>query len=140
MYKRLSIINGVILAIMVFFNGMLTGCLGPYKSTLIYYSIGLFLTIVISIIKKNKITNLSEISIIFFLPGILGVVTILFSNIAIPHIGVTLTIGMGLFGQLVMSSLVEHFGLFKMPANRLRKEKILGLSIILLGVAAMIIM
>jgi bacterial/archaeal transporter family-2 protein len=139
MYKKFSLINGVILAIMVFFNGMLTSRIGPYMSTLIYYLLGLFFIIGISIVKKNKLLILRKLPIIFFLPGILGVVTILLNNIAIPQIGVTLTVGVGLFGQLAMSSLVEHFGLFGMPVNRLRKEKILGLSIISLGIVAMIV-
>lgn len=140
MYKNLALINGVILAIMVFLNGLLASITGPYISTLIYHLLGLLLIILISIIKRNKFSNLKEIPLIFFLPGILSVVTILLNNIAIPKIGVTLAVGVGLFGQLVMSSLVEHFGLFEMPVNKLKKGKILGLSIISLGIIVMITM
>jgi len=50
----------------------------------------------------------------------------------------TLSIGVTLFGQLVMSSLVEHFGLFGMTVNRFKKEKTLGFSIIALGIIVMI--
>jgi len=39
-----------------------------------------------------------------------------------------------------MSSLVEHFGLFGMPVNKFKKEKILGFSIISLGIIVMITM
>jgi len=140
MYKNLALINGVILAIMVFFNGLLASITGPYISTLIYHLLGLLLIILISIIKRNKFSNLKEIPLIFFLPGILSVVTILLNNIAIPKIGVTLAVGVGLFGQLVMSSLVEHFGLFEMPVNKLKKGKMVGLSIISLGIIVMITM
>ena len=140
MYKNLALINGVILAIMVFLNGLIASITGPYISTLIYHLLGLLLIILISIIKRNKFSNLKEIPLIFFLPGILSVVTILLNNIAIPKIGVTLAVGVGLFGQLVMSSLVEHFGLFEMPVNKLKKGKILGLSIISLGIIVMITM
>lgn len=140
MYKNLSLINGVILAIMVFFNGMLTGSIGPYRSTFIYYSLGLFLIIAISIVSKNKLLSLGKLPILFYLPGILNLVTILLNNFTIPKIGVTLASSLGLFGQLVMSSLVDHFGLFGMPVNRLKKEKLLGLSVISLGIAAMIIL
>lgn len=86
------------------------------------------------------LSNLKEVPLIFFLPGILSVITILLNNIAIPQIGVTLAVGVGLFGQLIMSSLVEHFGLLAMPTNRLKKEKVLGLSIISLGIIVMITM
>ncbi|HCQ88879.1 MAG TPA: EamA-like transporter family protein [Clostridium sp.] len=140
MYKNLALINGVILAIMIFLNGMLLNITGPYISTLIFHIIGFILIIIISIIKKNRLSNLRKLPLMFFLPGILSVVTILLNNISIPKIGLTLTIGITLFGQLVMSSLVEHFGLFGMPVNKFKKEKILGFSIISLGIIVMITM
>lgn len=138
MYKNLALINGVMLAIMIFLNGMLASIIGPYISTLIFHVLGFILIIIISIIKKNRISDLKEMQIIFFLPGILGVITIFLNNISIPQIGLTLAIGATLFGQLVMSSLVEHFGLFGMPINKFRKEKILGFLIISLGILVMI--
>jgi len=138
MYKNLALINGVILAIMVFFNGMISKITGPYMSTLIFHLLGLLLIIIISLINKNRLTSLKQIPFIFFLPGILSVITILLNNISIPQIGLTLSIGVTLFGQLVMSSLVEHFGLFGMPVNRFKKEKTLGFSIIGLGIIVMI--
>ncbi|WP_074042181.1 DMT family transporter [Desnuesiella massiliensis] len=140
MYKNLALINGAILAIMVFLNGMQSSIIGPYMSTLIFHVIGFILIIIISIIKKNRLSNLKEIPFMFFLPGILSVITILLNNISIPQIGLTLAIGVTLFGQLVMSSLVEHFGLFGMPINSFKKEKILGFSIISLGIIVMITM
>lgn len=130
MYKNLALINGVMLAIMIFLNGMLASITGPYMSTLIFHILGFILIIIISIIKKNRISDLKEMQNIFFLPGILGVITIFLNNISIPQIGLTLAIGATLFGQLVMSSLVEHFGLFGMPINKFKKEKILGFLII----------
>ncbi|HAG43501.1 MAG TPA: EamA-like transporter family protein [Clostridium sp.] len=140
MYKNLALINGVILAIMIFLNGMLANITGPYMSTLIFHIIGFILIIIISIIKKNRPSNLRKLPLMFFLPGILSVITILLNNISIPKIGLTLTIGITLFGQLLMSSLVEHFGLFGMPVNKFKKEKILGFSIISLGIIVMITM
>lgn len=138
MYKNLALINGVILAIMIFLNGMLANITGPYMSTLIFHIIGFILIIIISIIKKNRLSNLRKLPLMFFLPGVLSVITILLNNISIPKIGLTLTIGITLFGQLVMSSLVEHFGLFGMPVNKFKKEKTLGFSIISLGIIVMI--
>lgn len=140
MYKNLALINGIFLAIMVFFNGMIANITGPYMSTLIFHVLGLILILIISIIKKNNLPNLKKVPLLLFLPGILGVVTILLNNISIPQIGLTLSIGVTLFGQLIMSSLVEHFGLFGMPVNSFKKEKILGFLTISLGIIVMIIM
>ena len=138
MYKNLALLNGAILAIMVFLNGMLANITGPYLSTLIYHIIGLILIIIVAIIKRTKLSNLRELPFSFLLPGILGVITILLNNLSIPKIGLTIAIGVTLFGQLVMSSLVENFGLFGMPINRFKKEKIFGFSIISLGIIIMI--
>lgn len=138
MYKNLALINGILLAVMVFLNGMLSGITGPYISTLIFHVLGLILILIIATAKKNKLSNFKEIPLMLFLPGILNVITILLNNIAIPRIGLTLSTGVTLFGQLVMSSLVEHFGLFGMPVNRFKKGKILGFSAISLGIIAMI--
>ncbi|MDF2548287.1 MAG: hypothetical protein K0R93_3185 [Anaerosolibacter sp.] len=140
MYKNLALINGILLAIMVFFNGMLANITGPYISTLIFHVLGFIVIMMISLIKKNRLSNLKSIPLIFMLPGIFSVITIFLNNIAIPQIGLTLAIGVTLFGQLVMSSLVEHLGLFGMPVNRFKKEKILGFSIISLGIIVMITM
>lgn len=140
MYKNLALFNGIILAIMVFFNGMLSNITGPYVSTLIYHITGLTLIIIISLIRKNKISDLRKIPVLYYLSGVLGVATILLNNVSIPRIGVTLCVGTGLFGQLVMSSAAEHFGFWGIPVNRFRKGKILGFSMISLGIIAMIIM
>jgi transporter family-2 protein len=140
MYKNLALLNGVILAIMIFFNGMLSSITGPYMSTLIFHVIGFILILAISMVKKNNIINFKKVPLMFFLPGILSVITILLNNICIPQIGITLTIGISLYGQLIMSIFVEHFGLFGMPVNKFRKGKILGFSIITLGTVVMIVM
>lgn len=140
MYKNLALLNGVMLAIMIFFNGMLSSITGPYMSTLIFHVLGFILILAISMVKKNNIVNFKKVPLMFFLPGILSVITILLNNICIPQIRITLTIGISLYGQLIMSIFVEHFGLFGMPFNKFRKEKILGFSIITLGTVVMIVM
>ena len=140
MYKNLALLNGVMLAIMIFFNGMLSNITGPYMSTLIFHVLGFILILAISMVKKNNIVNFKKVPPMFFLPGILSVITILLNNICIPQIGITLTIGISLYGQLIMSIFVEHFGFFGMPVNKFKKEKILGFSIITLGTVVMIVM
>ncbi len=140
MYNYLAVLNGGILAIMIFLNELLASIIGPYISTLVFHVLGLILIVSIGTIKKIRFSNLRKIPILFFLPGVLGVIVILLNNICIPQIGITLAIGVSLFGQLVMSSLVEHFGLFGMPVNKVKKEKILGFSIISIGIIMMVTM
>lgn len=139
MYRNLAFINGILLAVMIFFNGLVSKITGPYLGTLIYHVTGLLLVAGIAAWKKNRLPRVSNQSPLLLLPGILSVVTILLNNITMPQLGLTLATGMALFGQLVMSSLVEHFGLFSREANPLRKEKLIGLGIISLGILVMIL-
>lgn len=140
MYKNLAFFNGLILALMIFLNGMMANIIGPYLSTLIYHVIGFIIILIIYLRKKHSRAMLKGLPLIFILPGVLNVLTILLNNVVIPYIGVTLSIGVCLFGQFVMSCFVEHFGLFQMPKNRFRKEKIVGLSLITLGIVVMIVL
>jgi transporter family-2 protein len=138
MYRNLALANGILLAVMVYYNGMLSGTTGPYLSALIFHLLGLVLILAISLARKNKLPSLAKIPPLYLLPGILSLTTILLNNLCIPRLGVSLTVGVGLYGQLAMSSLVEHFGLFGMPLRKFRKGKLAGFSLISLGIAAMI--
>lgn len=132
-YKNLAVINGSLLAIMIFFNGIIAAKIGLYTSTLIYHSFGFILILLISIVRNNKLPKLNAISSALFIPGILSVLVIFLNNLSTSRVGITLTAGMGLFGQLVISAIVDHFGLFGMPVSKLRKENILSFSLIITG-------
>lgn len=139
-YKNLAVLNGVLIAIMIFFNSVLSERIGLYLSTLIYHILGLLLILLASIVRKNKLPKISKIPVIFFIPGILSVLVIFLNNLSSHKIGITLTAGMGLFGQLVISTLIDHFGLFCVQVNKIRKEKILSFSLIITGLIFMILL
>ena len=43
--------------------------------------------------------------------GLIGVLTVIFSSLGFSKLGVSLTVSLGLFGQLVTSIIIDHFGL-----------------------------
>ncbi|NFK77467.1 DMT family transporter [Clostridium botulinum] len=139
-YRNLAVLNGILLAIMIFLNGVLSEKIGLYLSTLIYHVLGLLLILLVSIVRKNKLPKLNKIPVILFLPGILSVLVIFLNNLSSSKIGITLTAGIGLFGQLVISALIDHFGLFGVQVNKMRKEKILSFSLIITGLIFMILL
>ncbi|WP_346939934.1 DMT family transporter [uncultured Clostridium sp.] len=139
-YRNLAVLNGILLAIMIFLNGVLSEKIGLYLSTLIYHVLGLLLILLVSIVRKNKLPKFNKIPVILFLPGILSVLVIFLNNLSSSKIGITLTAGMGLFGQLVISALIDHFGLFSVQVNKMRKEKILSFSLIITGLIFMILL
>ena len=139
-YKNLAVLNGILFAIMIFLNGVLSEKIGLYLSTLIYHILGFLLIFLVSVVRKNKFPKLSKIPIVFFIPGILSVLVIFLNNLSSSNIGITLTAGISLFGQLVISTLIDHFGLFGVQVNKIRKEKILSFSLIITGLIFMILL
>ena len=83
MYKGLGLTAGILLAIMIFFNGMVSNILGASLSTLIFHIIGLISIVIISVIRRNKLFDIRKIPIIFFLPGALSVIVVSLNNICI---------------------------------------------------------
>lgn len=139
MYKLLAFQNGVFLALLIFLNGMMSNIVGTYNNNLLFQFIGFILIIIVLCVKKNKTKiEFNKIHPMYFLPGILSVVSVVLNNICINNIGISLTIAIGVFGQLVISNIIDHFGLFEKIIHKFNKEKLVGFSIMLLGIIAMI--
>jgi transporter family-2 protein len=138
MYKNLAVLAGILVAILIFFNGLAAKAIGLYNSNLIYHFIGLVIILIVAFVKKNKGFSLRKIPLIFILPGILNVTTVVLNSVCMNKIGITMTIALSMLGQLIISNIIDHFGLFSMPVVKFKKKKLIGFSIIGLGVLAMV--
>ncbi|MGX4599985.1 DMT family transporter [Faecalimicrobium sp. JNUCC 81] len=135
----ISVFTGALLALMVSLNGTVGKASGNYASSVIIHIIGLVGIIIVLIATKSKIKNLKGIPFYMFTGGLIGVLTVIFSNISFAKLGVSLTISLGLFGQLITSIIIDHFGYFNLPVNKFNKKKIIGFVIIILGIFVMTI-
>lgn len=137
MYYLLSLIAGTLLAFMVSSNGIVGEAAGNYASSVIIHFIGLVAVIIILFVQKAKFKNLRSIPLWMYSAGLVGIVTVLFTNLTYTALGVSLTVALGLLGQSVTSILIDHFGLFGLPISRFDTKKILGFVIILSGIIIM---
>ena len=133
----ISIFTGVILAIMISLNGELGNVAGNYASSVIIHFVGLIGILIVLIATKSKFKNLKGIPFYMFTGGLIGILTVLFTNIGFMGLGVSLTVSLSLLGQLVTSLVIDHFGYFDMPVVKFDKKKILGLVIIIAGIYVM---
>ncbi|MBS6508458.1 MAG: DMT family transporter [Paraclostridium bifermentans] len=133
----ISILTGVVLSIMVVLNGDLGNATGNYISSVIIHFVGLIGIIILLVVTKSKIKNLKGIPFYMFSGGLIGILTVLFTNISFTNLGVSLTVSLALLGQLVTSIVIDHFGYFDLEVNRFEKKKIIGLGIIILGIFIM---
>jgi transporter family-2 protein len=138
MYKASAVIIGLLITIMVTFNGILSTYTDSYQSLLIIHIMGLITVIIILITKKQTLKVSKNIPIYLFSGGLIGVLVVFLNNLCFNALGASLTLSLGVFGQLILASFIDHYGLFGLDVYKFKKKKILGFGIILLGLVAMI--
>lgn len=138
MYYVFGLLSGVCVAIMIFFNNLLSETVGFYLGTLIFHFLALILITIVITLKGEKPFKKGKLALYFYLPGVASVLTVFISSLSVSRIGLTLTIGMSLFGQLVFSNIIDHFGLLGMERRPFYPQKLVGLGIIFIGIIAMI--
>jgi len=136
MYYLLSLLSGILVSVMVVFNGGLTQEYGVYSATVIIHITGLFLISSLQLIKRRRIFPKKQ-AWYLYLGGAIGVATTVFNNFAFGHIGVSAILALGLFGQSIMGLIVDQFGLMKMPRHPFHKSKIYGILLTLTGTLSM---
>ncbi|QAT41234.1 DMT family transporter [Clostridium sp. JN-9] len=137
MYNFLSAFMGALIAVMILFNGTLSGSAGNYFSTILIHLVGLFSIILVLIISKSKLQFNKKLPLYLYSGGAIGVFTVLFNNLSFTALGVSLTLALGLLGQTVSSIIIDQFGLLDMKVIPFRKDKIIGLLLVVLGIFVM---
>lgn len=137
MNNLISVLIGVLIALMVLFNGSLSSSLGNYQAGVIIHVVGLIATSLFMLIRGLKIKIKKNIPFYMYMAGAIGVFTVLFNNIGFMTLGASLTLAIGLLGQTLASILCDHFGLLGTEQFRFENKKILGIALILIGILIM---
>jgi transporter family-2 protein len=139
MYNLLSAAIGVLVAIMITFNGMLSKGIGNNWATVIIHIVGFIGIGLILILKKKRIDTPKGIPLVWYTAGAIGVFTVMSTNLTFNYLGASVTFALSLLGQCTASIVVDHFGLLGMERIRLNKKKLIGVSVIALGIVIMMI-
>lgn len=139
MYKSLALINGAVIAIMILSNGIMVEVLGNTNSVMINHAIGLITALIFFRFTKNKWQSLKGIPVFYLTAGLTGLMTVYLSNISFLALGATITLMLSMFGRLVTSSLIDHFGLMGMKKYHFKRAKFIGLGLMTLGVILIVI-
>lgn len=137
MYKMMATLDGVLIALMVVFNGLLASRTGNSQSLIIIHVVGLLGTTLLLIGSRNRLKSIKGIPLYLFIAGALGIFNVLFNNISFLKLGATLTLCLNLLGQLIASMIIDHFGLLGQQVNKINSTKLLGISIMILGILSM---
>ena len=134
MYNITAVITGMLIALMVFFNGMLSQAVGSYPATVIIHTMGVIICFIFISIKKQKIFENHKLPVWMYLGGVIGVGTTLFNNMAFGHISISSILVLSFLGEITASLIIDQFGFFSLEKRKINKKKILSLIIMLSGI------
>lgn len=137
MYYLFSLLSGILISGQLALNGGLTNLYGPYSASVIIHIAGLILIAAIVLIRReHPFANRKALS--FYLGGAVGLLTTVFTNMAFERISVSAILALELFAQSAVGLAIDHYGLLGMPKYPFRKQKLIGLLLILCGIVSMI--
>jgi len=137
MYKSIAMFNGGLIALMILSNGLMVQVLGNEPAVMLNHIIGLLVALIFFTVTQAKWASLKGIPIFYLLAGLTGLATVYLSNIAFLAIGATLTLMLSMFGRILASSIIDHFGLMGMRQYSFKPIK--GIGILLMAVAVVFI-
>ncbi|MBN1624315.1 MAG: DMT family transporter [Clostridia bacterium] len=137
--SSLALFSGIMIAVMVTANGMLAKASTHWVSLIIIHFAGLTTAGIVLVIRKETRSIFNGVHFVFMLGGALGVFTILLNNLCVNNIGVTLTLGLALVGQIIASGIAEHFGWLGVTHKKLSINKVPAYILMAVGAAVMIV-
>ena len=138
-FHLLAVCAGLVLPLQIAFNNKLTNFSGnPITSSLISFSVGTIALIIYSITNpsafQKSLLQLGQAPSYAWLGGLVGAFYIISTIVASPKIGLAMFLALVIGGQLIMSLIIDHFGLLGMVQKTITWWKGLGLLLILVGV------
>ncbi len=134
-----TFVIGAILPVQAVLNtrlGKQTG--GPLMSTLLSFVVGLICLVIINLFTNPAaIYHIKPLSVspwYIWLGGILGAVFVACIIWVNQQQGVALTFALVVSGQIFLSLLIDHFGLFGSAIQPVSVQKILGAALVIAGV------
>lgn len=137
MYNLLSLLTGVIIAIMVAINGQLSAEHGVFTSTVIIHIVGTIFAVLVILILRKKFTFKSNCPAWAYLGGAIGVFTTVFNNFSFGKISVTSIVALGLLGQTITALLFDYFGILGSKKQTFKKSSLFGLVFAIAGIIMM---
>lgn len=136
----LTLCAGGLLALMVFFNGLLAKYIRPLEASLIIHLIGLTTSLLLVLLWKHRTTiAYQRIPKSAYITGIFGGIAVAIVGITVNGpIGVAGTVGLLVLGQVIYGWLSDTWGLFGTSRRRLSWPDLIQAMLILAGVGVLI--
>jgi bacterial/archaeal transporter family-2 protein len=135
----LAIVAGAMLPIQASLNAKMAKIVAsPVLAALLSFLIGTIALLLYTIITEHnistKLVSVRAAPAYVWLAGILGAFYVVGSISLLPRLGVALTFSLIIAGQMLVTAVVDHYGLLGVPVKMINLPRIIGILLIIGGV------
>lgn len=130
----IGLIGGIAVGLQSPMASMLTQRLGIFESVFIVHIGGALIALIPMWIYGSRLSQWRSAPWYTLGAGVFGLVVIASISYMIPRVGVAAAITSIVAGQLLVSALLDHFGLLGASVRAFDATRILGLGVVLVGV------
>lgn len=109
----------------------------PLQASLTNFLVGTVILIILNIILKPSLPSVAEMRGIpwhLFLGGAIGAMFVTSVVLLIPRIGVATMLAASIAGQLIIASVIDHFGYFNVSEHPFTLSRAVGILMLLGGI------
>ncbi len=137
-YTLIAGFYGILITLMNAINASLTSVYGGWFSPAIIHLAGLITLLPAALCGWSR--RKGRAPWYQYLGGVVGILTVICSNLSINVLGVTLNLVLMLLGQMTCSAIVDHFGLFGAAKHPFRMGKALAILVMTIGCVLMLLL
>ena len=130
----IGLIGGIAIGFQSPMASMISQRMGVWESIFIIHAGGAFGALIPMIVFGNRLTEWRSVPWYALAAGLFGLIVIFAMSYMIPRIGIAGALITLLAGQLLIGSLLDHFGLLGAMQRPFDFTRAFGLSIVMLGV------
>jgi transporter family-2 protein len=129
-----GLLSGVAVGMQSPLASMITQRLGMFESIFIIHLGGTLVAVIpLVILRGGNLGNWNSLPWYALVAGALGLIVVGGVSFMIPRIGVAASITLIIAGQLVISSVLDHYGLLGVHIRTMDWQRVLGLIIVFVG-------
>lgn len=134
----MAFVAGALLPVQAAFNARMGKISGsPMIAAFVSFAVGTIALLIYLLISKQQVSFADTAKATpwyVWFAGILGCFYVASSVMLLPRLGVALTFGLVIFGQLIVALIIDHYGLFGAVIKTINVYRILGVILLVSGV------
>ena len=137
-YLLLALIAGTMMPTQAAINNKLAAAVdSPILAAFVSFfvgTIGLLIYLLASGVPISNLASAKNAPAIAWIGGLLGAFFVTSTVVLVPRLGVAMTFSLIIAGQMIVTLIIDHFGLLGVPVKEINFERVAGVLLITAGV------